>query len=116
MIAQPMARVSCMDASANPPKRSSAFWTSVALSVAFLAIYGGCNWISAHRPNVPSLFFAWERHIPFVPLMILPYMSIDLFFVSAPFLCRSKPELNVLARRLAFALVVGAVCFLFFPL
>ena len=40
---------------------------------------------SAH--DVGTWVFAWERLIPFVPLMIVPYMSIDLFFVAAPFLC-----------------------------
>jgi membrane-associated phospholipid phosphatase len=102
--------------SAEAVGRSTAFWASVALSISFLAIYGGCNWISAQRSLVPSFFFSWERRIPFIPLMILPYMSIDLFFVSAPFLCRTKRELNVLARRLGFALAFGGVCFLVFPL
>jgi membrane-associated phospholipid phosphatase len=116
MIARPVSHTLASSEPTTAVKRSTAFWTSIALSAAFLAIYGGCNWLTAHRSGVPSIFFQWERQIPFVPLMILPYMSIDLFFVSAPFLCRSKRELDVLARRLAFALVVGAICFLLFPL
>src|SRR4051812_15076918 len=116
MIGRPVSETSAAEAAPSGVKRATAFWTSVALSVAFLAIYGGCNWLTAHRSGVPSFFFQWERHIPFVPLMILPYMSIDLFFVSAPFLCRSKQELKVLSRRLALSLVIGAICFLLFPL
>jgi predicted protein tyrosine phosphatase/membrane-associated phospholipid phosphatase len=90
--------------------------TSALLSALFFVVYGGCNWITAHRAHVGTLFFEWERHIPFVPLMIIPYMSIDLFFVAAPFLCRDKRELSTFARRVSFAILVAGICFLLFPL
>jgi protein-tyrosine phosphatase len=90
--------------------------TSALLSALFLVVYGGCNWITAHRAHVGTLFFEWERHIPFVPLMIIPYMSIDLFFVAAPFLCRDERELSTFAKRVSFAIVVAGICFLLFPL
>jgi predicted protein tyrosine phosphatase len=90
--------------------------TSALLSAIFLVVYGGCNWITAHRAHVGTLFFEWERHIPFVPLMIIPYMSIDLFFVAAPFLCRDERELSTFAKRVTFAIVVAGICFLLFPL
>jgi protein-tyrosine phosphatase len=48
--------------------------------------------------------------------MIIPYMSIDLFFVAAPFLCRSNRELATLVKRMATALIVAGVCFALFPL
>ena len=89
---------------------------SVGLSVFFLIVYGWCNWFTAQRPNVPTLFFEWERLIPFVPLMIVPYLSIDLFFVAAPFLCGSDRELATFAKRIAAAIVVAGICFLLFPL
>src|SRR5205814_949855 len=59
---------------------------------------------------------AWERAIPFVPIFILPYMSLDLFFAGAPFLCRDRAEIHVLAKRIALAIGVSAGCFLLFPL
>ena len=90
--------------------------TSAVLSALFLIVYGGCNWITAHRAHVGALFFEWERHIPFVPLMIIPYMSIDLFFVAAPFICRDERELSTLAKRISFAILVAGICFLLFPL
>jgi hypothetical protein len=89
---------------------------SAGLSLLFLVVYGGCNWLTAQRHDVGTLFFEWERAIPFVPLAILPYLSIDLFFVSAPFLCRSQRELRVLAARLALAILVSGLCFVVFPL
>src|ERR1043166_9991907 len=68
---------------------------SAGLSILFLVIYGGCNWITAQRIEIGSIYFQWERNIPFVPLLILPYMSIDLFFIAAPFLCRTTDALKV---------------------
>lgn len=89
---------------------------SVGLSALFLVIYGGCNWITAQRTDVRTIAFAWERLIPFVPRMIAPYMSIDLFFISAPFLCRTQAELRAFAKRIAAAIIVAGICFLLLPL
>jgi protein-tyrosine phosphatase len=97
-------------------KRSKALVVSAGLSVLFLIVYGGCNWITAHRANVGTFYFEWEHKIPFLPVFILPYMSIDLFFVAAPFLCRTDRELSILAKRIAVAIIVAGICFLLFPL
>ena len=88
---------------------------SVGLSLLFVVVYGGCNWITAQRSDVGLLNFGWERHIPFVPLLIIPYLSIDLFFVAAPFLFRTDRGLSTFAKRIALAIVVGGICFLLFP-
>jgi membrane-associated phospholipid phosphatase len=95
--------------------RFKAFATSAALSVLFLVVYGGCNWITARRSDVGLLNFEWERGIPFVPLLIVPYLSIDLFFIAAPFLCRTDRELSIFAKRVTFAILAGGICFLLFP-
>jgi membrane-associated phospholipid phosphatase len=81
-----------------------------------MIVYPTCNWITAHRENVGTWYYSWEHLIPFVPLMIVPYMSINLFFVSAPFLCRSREELRTFALRIAFATLISGVCFLLLPL
>jgi membrane-associated phospholipid phosphatase len=97
-------------------KRGKALAVSIGLSVLFLIVYSGCNWITARRANVGTFFFQWERGISFVPFFILPYMSIDLFFVTAPFLCRTERELSILAKRIATAIIIAGACFLIFPL
>src|SRR4051812_2107112 len=89
---------------------------SLGLSALFLVVYGWTNWFTAQRGNLPTLFFEWERSIPFVPLMIVPYMSIDLLFVAAPFLCGSNRELAAFSKRIAAAILIGGICFLLFPL
>ena len=96
--------------------RSKALAVSTCLSILFLIVYGGCDWITAHRANVGEFFFDWERAIPFVPFFILPYMSIDLFFLVAPFLCRSNRELSIFAKRIATAILIAGMCFLIWPL
>ena len=98
------------------PTRKSAAATSAALSLLFVVVYGSCNWITAHRTDVGTWYYGWEKYIPFVPLMIVPYMSIDLFFVAAPFLCATKEELRVFARRIAFTILVAGGFFLAMPL
>jgi len=90
--------------------------TSAALSVLFLVVYSGCNILTGWRSDVGTIAFAWERHIPFVPLMIAPYMSIDLFFVLGPFLCATDGERRRFARRITMAILVAGVFFLVFPL
>jgi protein-tyrosine phosphatase/membrane-associated phospholipid phosphatase len=100
----------------SAPSILKALGASVGLSVLFLVVYGGTNWFTSQRSDVPTLFFEWERLIPFVPLMIAPYMSIDLFFVAAPFLCRNDRELATLSKRIAAIILVAGVCFLLFPL
>ena len=97
-------------------KFTKALAASVGLSALFLVVYGWCNWFTSQRSDVGTLFFEWERLIPFVPLMIAPYMSIDLFFIGAPFLCRNHRELATFSKRIAAAILVAGVCFLLFPL
>ncbi len=97
-------------------KRSKALVVSAGLSVLFLIVYGGCNWITSRRGNVGTIYFKWERQIPFVPFFILPYMSIDLFFIAAPFLCQTDRELSSFAKRVAAAIILAGICFLLLPL
>ncbi|MGI8431054.1 MAG: phosphatase PAP2 family protein [Chthoniobacterales bacterium] len=48
--------------------------------------------------------------------MVLPYLSIDLFFVAAPFLLRSARELRIFAWRIASAILIAGIFFLLLPL
>lgn len=89
---------------------------SVALSLMFVLVYGGCNAFASQRTDLGSCFFAWELRIPFSPLLIVPYMSIDLFFVASFLLCAERIELRAHARRIAMAILVAGSAFLVFPL
>lgn len=100
----------------SKPSKIYAATTSATLSLLFMVVYGGCNWITAHRTDVGTWYYAWERFIPFVPLLIFPYMSIDLFFVAGPFLCESRNELRALAQQITFAILIAGAFFLLMPL
>jgi membrane-associated phospholipid phosphatase len=82
----------------------------------FFLVYGWCNAVSAAQPHVGSIIFPWERRIPFVPLMIIPYLSIDLFFAGSFFLCRDRAQLRTHAARIILAIAISAAAFLLFPL
>jgi 1-acyl-sn-glycerol-3-phosphate acyltransferase/membrane-associated phospholipid phosphatase/predicted protein tyrosine phosphatase len=89
---------------------------SALLSVLFVGIYGGCNWLAAQRADVGVWYFEWERHIRFWPAMVVPYLSIDVFFIAAPFLCRDRDELRLFTRRITAAILTAGVCFVAMPL
>jgi hypothetical protein len=88
---------------------------SVSISLLFVLVYGGSNFV-ASRLDTGFWFYSWELRIPFVPLLILPYLSIDLFFVGSFFLCANRTELHTHCRRIAMAILAAGVCFILFPL
>jgi protein-tyrosine phosphatase/membrane-associated phospholipid phosphatase len=93
--------------------------TSVLLSLLFVVVYGSTNWFTAQRPgsDVRTWYFPWELTlIPYVPLLTVPYMSIDFLFFAAAFLCRDEREMRVFARRVVFSILVAAAFFLLLPL
>lgn len=82
----------------------------------FFGTYISALEIVATYDHVPTLVFAWERHIPFLAWTVLPYWSIDFFYGLSLFLCRSRLELSRHARRLVTAQAVAIPIFLLFPL
>src|SRR5919112_564104 len=101
---------------ARAPRAVSAALTSLYLSMLFVGIYGAASWITSLRTHVGTWYFGWEQQLPFVSWLIVPYMSLDLFFVAAPFLCADAVELRVLRRRMALVIVAAGAVFLLMPL
>lgn len=85
-------------------------------SVLFLAIYNASGFYASGLEQVSSFVFPFEKYIPFLPWMIIPYMSSGLFFALVFFIVKQKEELNVLFRRMIFITVVSGICFFLFPL
>lgn len=104
----------------RPPREPGLLWPALwRLAVAgatFVLVYGFCNRFTATRESVGTWFWEWERRIPFVREMVVPYWSLDLFFCGAFFLCSSKAELNLLTKRLVAVTLASGLCFLLFPL
>lgn len=95
--------------------RPAAAWL-VVLSAFFYASYGFANWLADRRADVPSIVFAWERHIPFLAWTVVPYWSINLLYAASLFLCRDRDELALQMRRLLTCQIVAVACFILFPL
>jgi membrane-associated phospholipid phosphatase len=90
--------------------------SSAALSLLFVFLYGECNALASRRTGLGTCFFTWELRIPFVPALIVPYMSIDLFFVASFLLCADRFELRTHVRRIVAAILMAGLAFLVFPL
>jgi protein-tyrosine phosphatase/membrane-associated phospholipid phosphatase len=91
----------------------------VLLSLLFVLVYGSTNWFTAIRPasEVRTWYFPWELKLtPYVPALIVPYMSLDLLFFLAAFLCHDRREIHLFERRVIFAILVAAGFFLAMPL
>jgi membrane-associated phospholipid phosphatase len=98
------------------PTRALKGATSLLLSILFVAVYGATGWLTSLRGHVGTWSFEWERNIPFVPWLIVPYMSLDLFFVAAPFLCADGAELRAFQRRMTATILAAGAIFLVMPL
>jgi protein-tyrosine phosphatase/membrane-associated phospholipid phosphatase len=96
-------------------------WKRGALWLAFLGpffflSYGWLNHVTSLRNDVGVVVEAWEHTIPFVPWLMLPYMSIDAFYAASLFLFRKKSTLDRHAKRLLLATVISFIGFLLYPL
>lgn len=88
-------------------------WAAL-LTLLFVVVYPGCNWITSQRAGLYRLWFDWELGIPFVPAMVWVYLSFFVTFFLPMFALR-EAALNVLCKRLALAVVVSGILFLLLP-
>jgi membrane-associated phospholipid phosphatase len=100
----------------SPREYLPALAWAVGGSAYFLSVYCFCNWIASLRTGVPGLYFGWELRFPFVAVMVVPYLSEDVFFFFSPFLCRTRDEMRRHGIRLILAINIAALFFLLFPL
>ena len=86
------------------------------MALFFFLVYGSANQISALTAPHPSFFWSWERELPFVPALVLPYVSSDIVFVIAFLVAPARSDIQRLALRSGLAVVVSATFFLAMPL
>jgi hypothetical protein len=90
-------------------------WMAVAVTLWWISVYFGANWLTALRSYRVPVHLDAELAIPFVPAFILVYLSMDLIFIPAPFILRSRVELRALAMSVTLVIAVAGICFLLLP-
>ncbi len=83
-------------------------------------VFGLCyllaNALAQQRGITRHVALVFDAHIPFLPWMVVPYLSSGLFFVAAFFVVRSRDDLRVLSQRLLTATVLAGLVFVLYPL
>lgn len=100
---------------AQRPFKRAALWLAL-LGPIFYATYGFANWWASTRAQVPTIVFAWERHVPFWPWTIFPYWTINVFYALSLFFGRTRHLVDRHAARLLTATVIAVTCFVLWPL
>ncbi len=67
-------------------------------------------------PTVPTIVLPIEKNIPFIPLMILPYMASSYFFWIVFFWVKNRQQLTLLRDRMLFIVTIAGLVFIVFPL
>ena len=88
----------------------------VVVAAIFYASYGATNALASARANVPEIYFAWERAVPFWAWSIVPYWSLNLLYALGFFLCRDGRELARYVTQLLGAQMIATLFFIAFPL
>jgi membrane-associated phospholipid phosphatase len=88
-------------------------WTGLNLLV-FGALYPLVNWLTGVRASTFGLYLDSERTIPFLPVWIWAYLSINLLFLLPPLFVRAA-DMPLLGRRMLVATVSGCLIFLLLP-
>jgi hypothetical protein len=83
---------------------------------AFSVCYLLANALAQQRAITRHLVFAFETHIPFLPWMIIPYLSSGIFFCLAFWRAGSIDQLRLLSQRMLLATVVASLFFVALPL
>ena len=88
----------------------------IVVAAIFYASYGATNALASARANVPEIYFAWERAVPFWAWSIVPYWSLNLLYALGFFLCRDSRELARYVTQLLAAQIIATLFFIAFPL
>ncbi len=86
-----------------------------AVTAWFVLVFGGADFLTGQHRYRVRLHFDAELAMPFVPSAVVGYMSIYAAFWMAPFILRTRQELQALAQTLLIVILVAGLCFLIFP-
>lgn len=84
------------------------------LSILFFVLYGLTNYLASKSQNHYSLYFEFEKNIPFLAPSIIIYLSINLIFVL-PVFYLTIPEMKHLSFAFSSITILSCSIFYFFP-
>jgi membrane-associated phospholipid phosphatase len=97
------------------PHLRDAALLSLAVTLWFLAVYGGADLLTARRGFRVPVHVPAELRIPFVPSMTVFYMSLYGLFFLAPFILRTRRQFAAAAATVAVAIAGAGIGFLLIP-
>lgn len=83
--------------------------------LAFSLCYPLANLLAQQQQVRRSLALAMDAAIPFLPWMVVPYVTAGIFFALVFFLVPTQEQLRVASRRLLLATVAGCLVFVVAP-
>jgi membrane-associated phospholipid phosphatase len=84
--------------------------------VLFQALYSACNFAAARAGVTRHIATSWDAAVPFVPWMLVPYMTSVPLLVMAFLFTPTWQSLRALSQRCMLATVVGTLIFALWPL
>jgi hypothetical protein len=84
--------------------------------VLFQALYGACSLAAARAGVTRSIATPWDGAIPFVPSMLVPYMTSVPLLVAAFLLAPGRQSLRALSQRALLATALATFVFALWPL
>ena len=84
--------------------------------VAFQVLYGACNAAAARAGVTRSIATPWDAAVPFVPWMLLPYVTSVPLLVAAFLAVPGRQALRALSQRCLLATGLATLAFALWPL
>lgn len=85
-------------------------------AILFNVTYTSTNWYAEYNQVEASFITSLDLMMPFIPWMILPYLSSAVFFLLAFYLCKHRRNFYQLNQSLLIATLVAGYFFYFYPL
>lgn len=96
-------------------KIQSFLWMIISYLI-FIFFYKAAGIYASNLESVPSFYFPWEKNIPFILWLVIPYMSSGIFFVIIFLLCKTKESLYILVKQINSITIISSITFFIFPL
>lgn len=99
---------------AHPMFKERVLWAML-MGLFFALVHGGMNEISGLTVTRASFLLEWKSNLPFVPELIVPYMSLYPVVLIAFLMSPTRQAVQKLALRSSLAIVITAAFFLAIP-